>query len=222
MSALFQVSSIRGVGSSVQGNEIKLVNEAQGTIMFFNGTKWIILPVGVSGQNLTTQGAAADPVWSGGTGKLILLESGVITAVQTKTFTITATSNMLKLFLRGHSEGSGAGQMNITVNAGTDGAYDFARVIDGTGGTGVNQSQFNITGTNGDNARIYEIDIGSADLDGSPVIMCKAVGGMNTVVITYIGKYDGTEAATTVDEIKLDAASSHTLEYDFELYEVTG
>lgn len=37
---------------------------AQGVILYYNGTDWAALNVGVSGQHLMTQGAGADPQWS--------------------------------------------------------------------------------------------------------------------------------------------------------------
>ena len=37
--------------------------QAQGDILYFNGTYWVRLPVGTAGQVLKTQGAGANPVW---------------------------------------------------------------------------------------------------------------------------------------------------------------
>lgn len=39
---------------------------AQGEIMYYNGTGWVAFPVGTPGYVLTTQGAAADPIWTPG------------------------------------------------------------------------------------------------------------------------------------------------------------
>lgn len=38
--------------------------QAQGDVLYFNGTAWVRLPAGTAGQLLTTQGAASDPTWS--------------------------------------------------------------------------------------------------------------------------------------------------------------
>ena len=35
----------------------------QGTVLFFNGTDWTILPPGTPGQKLQTNGAGANPTW---------------------------------------------------------------------------------------------------------------------------------------------------------------
>ncbi|MBI2101667.1 hypothetical protein HYT53_03565 [Candidatus Woesearchaeota archaeon] len=37
---------------------------AQGDILYYNGTSWVVLTAGTSGQFLKTQGAGANPVWS--------------------------------------------------------------------------------------------------------------------------------------------------------------
>lgn len=38
--------------------------QAQGDVLYFNGTSWVRLAPGTAGQVLTTQGAAANPTWS--------------------------------------------------------------------------------------------------------------------------------------------------------------
>lgn len=53
----------QGVG----GGEVALSSLADGTqgdVMYFNGTNWVSLTVGTSGQFLKTQGASANPVWA--------------------------------------------------------------------------------------------------------------------------------------------------------------
>lgn len=41
-----------------------VASQAQGDIIFHNGTNWVRLAAGTSGQFLKTQGAAANPVWA--------------------------------------------------------------------------------------------------------------------------------------------------------------
>ena len=55
------VNDISTAGAVV---DLTLTSEAQGTIIFFDGTNHVILPVGTSGQYLQTQGASADPQWA--------------------------------------------------------------------------------------------------------------------------------------------------------------
>lgn len=59
--------------NSVTGAGIALGSDAQGDIMFYNGTDYVRLAPGTSGQFLKTQGAAANPVWAtaAGTGDVV-------------------------------------------------------------------------------------------------------------------------------------------------------
>ena len=48
---------------SVDGAALALTSQAQGTVMYYNGTTWVVLAPGTSGEALKTQGAGANPVW---------------------------------------------------------------------------------------------------------------------------------------------------------------
>lgn len=63
-----------------------ITSQAQGDVLFFNGTSWVRLAPGTSGLFLKTQGAAANPVWStitiaalspGATGQALITTGGV-------------------------------------------------------------------------------------------------------------------------------------------------
>jgi len=52
--------------NSVLGTKIALGSDAQGDIMYYNGTDWVRLGFGTSGYFLKTQGTGANPVWASG------------------------------------------------------------------------------------------------------------------------------------------------------------
>jgi trimeric autotransporter adhesin len=54
--------------NSVDGTDIALGSDAQGDVMYYDGTNWVRLAAGTSGQFLQTQGAAANPIWANGAG----------------------------------------------------------------------------------------------------------------------------------------------------------
>lgn len=54
--------------NSVNGTHIALGSDAQGDIMYYNGTDWVRLGPGTSGQYLKTLGAAANPAWDSPSG----------------------------------------------------------------------------------------------------------------------------------------------------------
>lgn len=48
-------------------SDVPAITEAQGEILYHNGTNWVPLAVGTSGMFLKTQGASANPVWANAT-----------------------------------------------------------------------------------------------------------------------------------------------------------
>jgi hypothetical protein len=57
--------------NSVDGTDIALGSDAQGDVMFYNGTDWTRLAAGTSGNILQTNGAGANPSWAAtGTGDI--------------------------------------------------------------------------------------------------------------------------------------------------------
>ena len=49
--------------NAVDGTKIALGSDAQGDVMYYDGTNWVRLAAGTSGQFLKTNGAAANPAW---------------------------------------------------------------------------------------------------------------------------------------------------------------
>jgi len=50
--------------NSVDGTDIALGSDAQGDVMYYDGTNWARLGVGTSGDVLTTGGGSANPAWA--------------------------------------------------------------------------------------------------------------------------------------------------------------
>jgi hypothetical protein len=51
---------------AVDGTVINIASQAQGDILYYNGTSWVRLAAGTANQFLQTKGAAANPVWATG------------------------------------------------------------------------------------------------------------------------------------------------------------
>ena len=49
--------------NAVDGTHIALGSDAQGDVMYYNGTDYVRLAPGTSGQFLKTLGASANPAW---------------------------------------------------------------------------------------------------------------------------------------------------------------
>ena len=50
--------------NSIDGTDIALGSDAQGDVMYYNGTDWVRLGAGTSGQLFQTAGAGANPAWA--------------------------------------------------------------------------------------------------------------------------------------------------------------
>jgi len=43
--------------------DLTMTGEAQGNVLYFNGTNWVVLPAGTAGYSFITNGAGANPAW---------------------------------------------------------------------------------------------------------------------------------------------------------------
>lgn len=65
--------------NAVTGAKIAMGSDAQGDILYYNGTDYVRLGAGTSGQFLKTQGAGANPTWATvSQGKLELIEHATV------------------------------------------------------------------------------------------------------------------------------------------------
>jgi maltodextrin utilization protein YvdJ len=122
-----QTPGIDGLANQFTANEATKLSQfagiagVQGDIIYHNGTSWVRLAAGVSGETLQTQGAGANPIWAAGAGSGDMILASVQTVTGAKTF------NDAKLILAGVTSGttvlkSGAiaGTSVITLPVATD------------------------------------------------------------------------------------------------------
>ena len=100
--------------NSVDGTDIALGSDAQGDVMYYNGSDWVRLAAGTSGQFLKTQGAGANPIWDAAGGG-----SGTVTSVTAGdglTNTGTSTDPIINVVSAAGTAGS-VGTLTITADA---------------------------------------------------------------------------------------------------------
>ena len=56
--------TIGGTGPATGSTPASFPSAVQGDILYYNGTAWVVLIPGTSGQVLQTQGASANPIWA--------------------------------------------------------------------------------------------------------------------------------------------------------------
>jgi hypothetical protein len=57
------VTNTKIADNAVDGAKIALTGNVQGAVMYYNGTDWVVLTPGSSGEALKTQGAGQNVVW---------------------------------------------------------------------------------------------------------------------------------------------------------------
>ena len=83
---------VAGSGGTLAGlTDVDLTGLAQGNILYYNGTDWVVLAPGTNGYFLKTQGAAANPIWAAITGGGDLLSTNNLSDVANAA---TARSNL--------------------------------------------------------------------------------------------------------------------------------
>ncbi len=78
---------------------LAIAGQAQGDILYFNGTSWSLLPPGIDGYALTTHGASANPSWTeiaggGGTITSVFSRTGPAIVSATNDYTSTQIQNL--------------------------------------------------------------------------------------------------------------------------------
>ena len=91
-------SSAIPTGVSVTSFLDNSVSNVQGAIMYRSATLWTALPPGISGQVLSTQGSAANPIWRStpGTGTVTSITAGTnLSATPANPITASGTINVI-------------------------------------------------------------------------------------------------------------------------------
>lgn len=106
---------------AVEGNTIVApASPAQGDVIYYNGTAWVRLAAGTSGNFLKTQGAGANPTWAAvSTGGMTLLETLTTTSgatVSTGTLTLTGYKR-LYIVLNGISHDNTLNSKALQINS---------------------------------------------------------------------------------------------------------
>ncbi len=118
-----------------QVTDLAITSQVQGSTLYFNGTNWVQLSPGTSGEFLQTQGAGANPVWAAApTGAVDWKDSVLV--ISTSNITLSGeqtidgiTTSTSRVLVAGQSTASENG---IYVTAA--GAWTRATDFDGTGG----------------------------------------------------------------------------------------
>ncbi len=130
------VTTAKLAANSVTGAKIAMGSDAQGDILYYNGTDYVRLAAGTSGHFLKTQGAGANPIWAAATGSVLFMayldgetSSNIDGEIDTVTFATNdfAATDLILLFAQCETTGDN-GTGYFRVNDGTNTA-DIANNI---------------------------------------------------------------------------------------------
>ena len=195
--------------NSVDGSDIALGSDAQGDVMYYDGTDWVRLAPGTSGHFLKTQGTGANPVWDApagsgditdvgncATGACFTGASGTILTFDDpdgdQTLTYDTTNNEFDF----------SDDVNITGTLATSGGL----TIDATTETNIEtalDTLSNVTTVGALNAGSITSGFGAIDL-GADSFTTTGVVNTDTLTLTNTGTINGLDA--------LDATSESTIE----------
>lgn len=154
------VTTAKIADNAVTGAKIAMGSDAQGDVLFFNGTDYDRLGAGTSGQFLKTQGAGANPTWAS-------VPTGAMTLIGEIDFDITNTGAK-------HDLGT------VSVSAANFGADDVVYVVFWASAEGavLSNMEFTVAGKTMNN-----VDLGSAFVAGKA--WCTQNQTTNTVMFSY-------------------------------------
>ena len=129
------VTTAKIADNAVTGAKIAMGSDAQGDILYFNGTDYVRLAAGTAGYVLTSGGAGANPSWSNSLIKVkTATEAIASTTLQDDdhlTISVVAGVNYF-FYLRLSTNGYGANgfKCDFTVPSGASGTYDVVSIRD--------------------------------------------------------------------------------------------
>ena len=145
------VTTAKIADNAVTGAKIAMGSDAQGDILYFNGTDYVRLAAGTAGYVLTSGGAGANPSWSNSLIKVKTATEGIAstTLQDDDHLTMSVVAGVNYVFaLRLATNGTTANgfKCDFTVPSGASGTYDIM-TIRGNNDTYAANSRGNTIGT---------------------------------------------------------------------------
>jgi len=215
------VASIQA--NSVDGTHIALGSDAQGDVMYYDGTNWARLGYGTSGHFLKTQGSSANPTWAAATVSSLACDdlaegdAAVLISTTTGNITIDATANDSDIIFKGTDNTSDITM--LTLDGSEAGAATFNSSVIAT--TSVKATTVFVVGVENATAT-GAISKGFTDVDASagnktmtlPTGASGSIGNMYT--IKKMDSSTNTVTVTTATNDKIDGGDSLILYHQYE------
>lgn len=117
--AALAVTTAKIATGAVTGPKIAMGSDAQGDILYHNGTSYVRLAAGTSGQYLKTLGSGANPAWAGGASG-----ADVLAGTEASKFVVPSTMISHQGVVKGWIEFNGTGTIATTDSFNVSGIVD--------------------------------------------------------------------------------------------------
>lgn len=223
--AALAVTAAKLANGAVTGPKIAMGSDAQGDVLFYDGSKYTRLPAGVSGQFLKTQGGAADPLWATVPLDFLKVQSGTVTDQSSFTISGLTAGKKYKLLFQ-WTQKTAPGFPSLQINGDSGPNYSWSNGYPYTGGTYEAETTA-IKPTGGTTNTVYVDSFAAFDLTFIPVsaTALKVIGtssmnysGNNFEMCYVIGaRYLGAAGMTGMSI----AVSAGTMTGTWSLYEIS-
>lgn len=194
--------------NAVTGAKIAMGSDAQGDVLYYNGTDYVRLPAGTSGQFLKTQGAGANPAWAANASGVIFLAAASPSAAANVDF--TSLSGYEHYLVIGHLSSSNVTEDNLGLILNNDSGTDYSHKYLGITGTyteEASQTKFIFSSAKSDIATEFAVLIGttpqgSANVHGIAIFCGQSMDSIRGLGGHYVGV-----AATDITRVTISFAS---------------
>lgn len=194
-----------GLVEHTQAGKHKFASQAQGDVLYFDGTDWVRLAAGTSGYFLKTQGAAANPVWAAVNVSLKVLQivyanygtelqmasTSYATTGLTASITPSSASSKVLIIAGVPSFAESGNQCILTLFRGTvagtnlgQANWGMARLLAGTGNAMASQALIYMDAPNTTSATTYTVGIRAQSTSNNVGVFLN--GGIGSLVIAEV------------------------------------
>ena len=201
------------ISTTSAATNLKIPSEAQGDVLYNNGTIWTRLAAGTDGQFLRTQGSGANPQWSSSGD---VLTSATTISGTTTSITIAA-DNVYRLVAR--IQGNSSASVEIRIRFNTDSGSNYSWIADGydhdltpTARLSGDDSDTEINPTGASlrlgTSKFAMLDMIFMNPDTSDdtlwyvhgtITIDSSDGAVDYVTLRFAGRYDGASAVTSIN-----------------------
>ncbi len=174
--------------NAVNGTKIAMGSDAQGDVIYYDGTDYVRLGAGTSGQFLKTNGTSSNPEWDAAT----TIEVGGFSkdtsdATGTQEINLTGAFKPIAVTLQAFEDGTGPATNTLEASLGfDDGTRTHCNYIDAANDLWTSRTDFSIYDEENTATDTYQGKVSSFDSDGFTITWTKVGTPTGTLKIKFM------------------------------------